>query len=181
MRMKYNTMTFCEVWDNATDFITDYHNVAIPHLISDANATTLYYLLYAKYGNSPISNLDVNQFKYKLFSIIWQYGPTWEKRLAIQTTIRGLTADDIEAGNVSIYNKAYNPSQDPSTMTDNILPYINEQNVNKNKKNKVGAYIEYWQILATDVTSGFLELFNTCFRQFVGPEFAYAYETEVDS
>lgn len=181
MIMKYNTKTFCDVWDNVTKFLYDYKNIGIPYLITDANATTLYYLLYAKFGNSPISNMDENQFKYKLFSIIWQYGPTWEKRLAIQTTVRGLTADDIEAGNVSVYNKAYNPSQDPSTMTDNILPYINEQNVNKNKKNKVGAYLEYWQILATDVTSGFLDMFNVCFKQFVGNERPFIYVSEEEA
>lgn len=181
MIMKYNTKTFCDVWDNVTKFLNDYANIGIPNLITTANATTLYYLLYAKFGNSPISNMDENQFKYKLFSIIWQYGPTWEKRLSIQTTIRGLTEADIEAGNVSVYNKAYNPSQDPSTMTDNILPYINEQNVNKNKKNKVGAYLEYWQILATDVTSAFLDMFNVCFKQFVGNERPVIYVSEEEA
>ena len=43
---------------------------------TDANATTLYYLLYARYGNSHIVNTDENQFTYKLFSTIFMYGPT---------------------------------------------------------------------------------------------------------
>ena len=55
----------------------------------------MYYLLYARYGNTPIANYDQTQWKYKMFSIIFQYGPTWEKRLGIQTTLRGLQVSDL--------------------------------------------------------------------------------------
>ena len=55
----------------------------------------MYYLLYARYGNTPIANYDQTQWKYKMFSIIFQYGPTWEKRLSIQDTLRGLQISDL--------------------------------------------------------------------------------------
>ena len=73
---QYDTKLFTDIWDEASEFITDYTTVGIPATISQANATTLYYLLYARYGNTPIANYDENQFKYKVFSIIFQYGPT---------------------------------------------------------------------------------------------------------
>ena len=91
----YDTKLFTEIWDNAADFVADYKTVGIPTTISDANATTLYYLLYAKYGNNPIANFDVEQFKYKIFSVVFQYGPTWEKRLSVQQTLRGLQLSDL--------------------------------------------------------------------------------------
>lgn len=92
---QYDTKLMTEVWSEASAFLTDYQNAGIPTTISNQNATTLYYLLYAKYGNTPIANYDENQWKYKMFSIIFQYGPTWEKRLDIQTTLRGLQISDL--------------------------------------------------------------------------------------
>lgn len=91
----YETVLFSDVFEDVSDFLYNYNNSGIPTTITSQNATILYYLLYAKYGNSPIANRDENQFKYKINSIIWQYGPTWEKRLSVQTTLRGLTLDDL--------------------------------------------------------------------------------------
>ena len=73
---QYDTKLMTEVWSDASGFLADYQNVGIPTTISNQNATTLYYLLYARYGNTPIANYDENQWKYKMFSIIFQYGPT---------------------------------------------------------------------------------------------------------
>lgn len=92
---QYDTKLMTEVWSQASEFLTDYQAAGIPTTISVQNATTLYYLLYARYGNTPIANYDENQWKYKMFSIIFQYGPTWEKRLSIQDTLRGLQISDL--------------------------------------------------------------------------------------
>ena len=95
MLPQYDTKLMTDVWSKATDFLADYQNIGIPTTISAQNATTLYYLLYARYGNTPIANYDEEQWKYKIFSIIFQYGPTWEKRLDIQNTLRGLQISDL--------------------------------------------------------------------------------------
>lgn len=92
---QYDTKLMTEVWSSASEFLTDYQAAGIPTTISVQNATTLYYLLYARYGNTPIANYDENQWKYKMFSIIFQYGPTWEKRLDVQNTLRGLQISDL--------------------------------------------------------------------------------------
>ena len=92
---QYDTKLFTDIWSTAAEFVTDYQAVGIPQTINTTNATTLYYLLYARYGNSPIANYDEEQFKYKIFSIIFQYGPTWEKRLSVQETLRGLQISDL--------------------------------------------------------------------------------------
>lgn len=92
---QYDTKLMTEIWDEASDFLADYQNVGIPTTISTQNATTLYYLLYARYGNTPIANYDENQWKYKIFSVIFQYGPTWEKRLSMQETLRGMQLADL--------------------------------------------------------------------------------------
>lgn len=98
MLPQYDTKIFTDIWEEASDFLYDYQHLGIPTSISNSSATTLYYLLFAKYGNSPIGNRDEEQFKYKVFSVVFQYGPTWEKRLAIQTNLRALSLDDLVDG-----------------------------------------------------------------------------------
>ena len=113
---QYDTKLMTEVWSKASDFLTDYQNAGIPTTISVQNATTLYYLLYARYGNTPIANYDENQWKYKMFSIIFQYGPTWEKRLNIQDTLRGLQISDL-VDNGSLHELFSHSASETSSKT----------------------------------------------------------------
>lgn len=180
---QYDTKLFTEVWEDKDEFLSDYSGatqVGIPAIISNTNATTLYYLLYAKYGNNPIANRDINQFKYKVFSIIFEYGPTWEKRLDIQGKLRALTEEDIIKGAKAIYNSALNPSTAPGTGTLEELEYINAQNTTNYKKSKMEAYAQLWELLNTDVTSAFVNKFKICFKQFVRPERPLLYVTDVE-
>lgn len=101
MKRMYNTKTFTEIYDSATAFTTDYSTIDLGGINDSSLVTKLYYLLYAKYGNSPIANLDETQFKYKLFSLIFQYGPNWEKELNIQGILRNLQLSDlVDDGNI---------------------------------------------------------------------------------
>ena len=128
---QYDTKLMTEVWSDASGFLTDYQNVGIPTTISNQNATTLYYLLYARYGNTPIANYDENQWKYKMFSIIFQYGPNWEKRLDIQTTLRGLQiADLIDNGSYRALSSQSGSATSSKTGSDN-----NTRTLNTTEKN----------------------------------------------
>ena len=187
MLPQYSTILFTQVWDNATEFVADYKLSGLydatdaSHLnnsISDANANLLFYLLYARYGNNPIANRDVNQFQYKIFSIIFQYGPTWAKELDIQTKVRGLSEEDIRTGSFAMYNQAVNPSTAPSTASDTELNYINGQNTTRYKKSKLEGYAMLVDLLKTDVTENFLKKFNICFKKFVSSERPLIYVTE---
>lgn len=92
--------------------------------------------------------------------------------------MRNLTDDELREGALSIYNKAFNPETTPSTTSEEILDYIHEQNTSRLKKSKVGAYMELWEALRTDVTENFLSEFAVCFKQFVGPEHPFLYVTD---
>lgn len=148
----YNTKNFEDIYPEVNEFLADYGYLGLPRTISEGNATILYYLLYSRYGNSPIANFDENQFKVKLQAVIWQFGPTWEKRLDIQQSLRLLTADELALGtstsNVStgnssgsstdsgsaIKNHAFNPgemSSQVTTLNGPELTYIDQQNTDK--------------------------------------------------
>lgn len=177
MLMHSETKTFVNIFDDYDTFKDEYDESAFNGVLTNTNLEILYYILYSRYGNSPIVDFDENQFKYKLFSIIWQYGPTWQKRLDIQKEIRDL--QDITQGSFAIYNSALNPSTEPSTDSDQILPYINQQNTTRYKKTPMDAYGQLWDLLAIDVTEQFINRFKPLFKQFIAP-YTYLYESEED-
>lgn len=174
---QYSTETFTDIWDNVEDFKSDLADSPFDGCIKDGsnsgdpdNVSLVFYLLYARYGNNPIANLDITQWKFKIFSTMFQYGPSWEKRLDIQNTLRGLSEADLLAGNKAIYNNALNPSTTPSTSSLTELTYINSQNTTNYKKSKMEAYAQLWDLISTDVTEDFLLKFRKCFKLFVSDE-----------
>lgn len=175
---QYDTKLFTEVWEEVNDFVYDYQHNGIPVTITPENAGVLYWLLSARYANNPIANWDDYQFKLKVFAIIFQYGPTWEKRLQIQSTLRNLTDADLEKGTEAIHNHALNPSTAPANDAYTALNYMNEQNASVYKKSKMDRYGQLWDLLATDVTGDFLNKFQKCFKQFVRPEKTWIYVTD---
>lgn len=174
----YRTRTFTDIYSNVEDFIKDYTYNGIKTTITTDSITTLYYLLYARYGNSHIVNSDENQFKYRLFSTIFMYGPTWEKRLDVQNKLRGLTDKELIEGTKQINNHSFNPSTEPSTSDTEELPTTNEQTSTKYKKSKMDAYAILIALLETDVTEEFVAKFKKLFLSIVEPQNPLWYITE---
>lgn len=164
----YSTKIFTEVWDEVDKFVNDLQNSPFANSISVDTANKLYYLLYQKYGNNPIANEDENQFKYKVFGIIFEYGSTWEKRLEIQVKLRGLSDEDLTFSGKSISNHANNPDEGPSTASEESLSFISDQNINTSKRGKLEAYAMLWGLLE-DITEPFLRKFEKCFKLMVCP------------
>ena len=183
MLPEYSTVLFTEIWDNEDDFLSDYKDSGLykdVSKITDDSAKTLFFLLYARYGNNPLANHDENQFKYKVFSIIFQYGPTWEKELAVQYNLRALDIDAIRQGSKAIYNQALNPQTEPGTGSLDELTYINQQNTTNYKKSPLEGYAILLDLLKKDVTNEFLNRFQKLFKVFVSAEKPLLYVTDVE-
>lgn len=183
MSLMYNTKKFSDFWDSADAFYNDVNdNFPMFVNIAENSIKLTYYLLFGRYGNSPISNMDENQFKVKLYSLMFQYGQVWEKKLAIQGKLHDLNLDEGELfdGSKAIHNHAFNPETEPSTTDIDELPFINDQNTSGIKKSKMDAYLQLWRLLDADVTTDYLNRFSVCFKQFAGPERPLLYVTEED-
>ena len=185
LRPEYSTKTFAQVYPNYEKFKEDYD--ALITLVSggvqpltNANAQATFYLLFARYGNNPIVNFDLSQFKMKLMSVIATYGPVWEKKKAIQKSLRDLSEAELLQGAKQIYNHAFNPSTEPSTQELEELTHINDQNVSNNKKAKMEAYSILWANLHVDATDEYLNKFKNCFSRFVGDQCPILFEVEED-
>lgn len=175
----YRQVKFTDVYPDAETFVTDYSSSALPTTISNDTATTLYYLLYSRYGNSVIASSDTNRFKYDLFATIFSYAPTWEKRLDVQEKLRKLSDAELFTGQTTINNHSFNPSTAPSTSTLDELTTINEQVTQKGKRDKLTAYVELSRALWTDVTEQFLDKFQKLFLIILQPELPLWYATPV--
>lgn len=139
----------------------------------------VYYQLYAKYGNSHIAYRDVMQFLVNLSSILLNYGPTWQKKVEIQETLRELTDDDIRLGTKAIYNHAFNPATDiTDTAQLDELTAINEQNTTNFKQSPTDAYVKLYSILTDSVTDIFINRFRRLFVTIVEPNVANWYVEE---
>lgn len=180
MLPEYSTETFTDIWSSYTGFKNEFTSSPFKNVITDDSVQLTFYLLYARYGNNPIANLDVNQWKFKIFSVMFQYGPTWEKRLDVQKKLRELSDDDLLKGSDAIYNHAFNPSAAPSTQTLTELPYINDQNTSKFRRSKLDAYNLLIELLDTDVTEEYLDKFKHCFKQFVRNERPLLFVTDTE-
>lgn len=177
----FRTRTFANIFPSLDDFLNEITSSEITiEFQNEGTLKTLYYLLYARYGNSHISYSDENQFKYALYSIIFMYAPTWEKRLEIQKKLRLLSDNELMLGGKAIYNKAYNPGTPPSTDTLEELTTINEQNTTNYKKSKLEGWSLLISLLETDVTEYFISRFKKLFIKVAATGIPLLYETEVD-
>lgn len=176
----YRTRKFTDIFPSVAVFKEDFTSTAFTGAVTDANLSVLYYLLYARYGNSHIASSDENRFKYDLFGIIFSKGPTWQKKLELQKTLRELSDDDLMYGSKAIYNTAMNPGTETPINDDGTpgeIGFINQQNTTNYKKSKLEAYSILYSLLETDVTSEFINQFSRLFNQW-GPEIPLYYVTE---
>lgn len=177
------TRTFGEIFNSKESFVQAYNTCGIEKVCKEQTINNLFYLLYAEYGNSHIANaIDENQFVYNLFSIVFMYGPTWEKKLEIQRKVRELSLDpssEIYKGGKAIYNRALNPGKAPGTSSLEELTYINEQNTTNYKKNILEGLANLTALLETDVTREFISRFRHLFINILAPNYPTLYKTEV--
>ena len=169
---RHNNYTFLEMYPEATDFINDYHLCELPTTISDDNAKILYYVMVGRKGNDSIRSNSIAQFKYQLYTLIWEYGPYWQKQLEIQEKLRALSDRDVLKGSVQQYNSSANPSQPVTTdvdghkgtLTTSEVPYLNNQNATINTRSTVDGYSLFADILKMDVSREFFERFDKLFQ-----------------
>lgn len=178
----YRTRKFTDIFTDYNTFKTAFTATSLgSNILTDSSLNKLYYLLYAKYGNSHIAMSDETQWKYRLYSIIFMYGPSWEKELDVQTTLRGLSETDLRTGTQQVSDHAFNPSttieDGPNNPTGEILT-TNEQQKNKWQKSKLDAYANLLILLKKDVTNEFLNKFNSLFIKIVEPQLPLWYESE---
>lgn len=173
----FRSPRFTDIWDTSDKFITDVTNSKLD-VLDQSDLEVLYYLLYAAYGNNCIASSDTNQFKYKVYSTIFMYGPTWVKRLEVQKKLRGLSEEELLLGAKAIHNHAFNPDTAPSTSTLDELLAINDQDTTTYRKSKLEAYNILIELLDTDVTKEFINKFKKLFLQLVEPQDLLLYEME---
>lgn len=175
------TRYFTQIFETADSFRDFYLNCGIPPLFQKEDTIdTLYYLICAYYANSRIISSDENRFKYNVMSIVFQYGPTWEKKLEIQDFLRKIDIESNEwlDSSKSVNNVALNPATDPEQDVFSTIETINQQTTNINRRGKLNGIAILMEILKNDVTGEFLQKFKRLFRTITYTSRPLLYETE---
>lgn len=179
----YPTRTFADIFPSYEVFRTYQLEDEVPvtdifaNEMTDANLRKLYYLLFAKYGNSHIKLSDENQFVINVFGVIEQFGPTWQKKLSIQKELRDLSIDDARLSEI-IANHAYHPSTPPGTDDYGALNKIDTQNRTGRKRDKLSTYGMVLALLEDDFTNRFIERFGFLFITIIEGSGPLWYATE---
>lgn len=175
---KYNNLLFKQLFESNEDFVIYVKSDFAKDCLTEDNLKLLYGLLYARYGNNPIANRDINQAKAIFSSVIYRFGPAWQKKVEVQEKLRGLSDDEICKGGKAVYNKALNPSDDPTASGLDEIDTINEQSTQKLSRSKIEGYGLLLSLLKTDVTSDFIERFSECFKRFVVADCNIVYDDD---
>lgn len=174
------TRTFADVFGDVNAFVDAWKELPFSEQkdVDDKSIILTYYLLASRYANSTIANTDEDQFKFKLFSLVWQKAPVWCKSKELRNTLLDLNLEEILSNGKAIYNHSYNPSTEPSTGSTEELSTINDQNVTINKKGKVVGIAEYLALIDNDPTEDYLRSFKDLFIKIVEPQFETLYATQ---
>ena len=174
----FRSRTFSNVFPDFNTFNSELNSTVFIGALTSTNIEKLYYLLYANYGNSHIASSDENRFKYNLFSIIWQYGPTWEKKLEVQQSLRNLSLDELKTGSYQI--TIHGENDQTQVADEDHIEYVGSQNKTKQKRSTLEAYANLLMVLESDVTKAFLDKFKKLFLTIVAPEIPILYETDTE-
>lgn len=176
----YNTKTFNEVYEDAAALLADYEQFqgeSTINLVDDEYITLTWQLVSARFGNSHMANFSESQFRLRVWQTIFQYAPTWIKKLEVQGELRGKTLAQLQEGDKAIYNTALAPD---SAISTEETAYINQQNVTKRTKSPLAAYNELLLLLETDVTGEYIDKFKKLFGFVASPNRTSIYVTEGD-
>lgn len=161
----YRTPTFIDVFPTSDDFVAAYNAAAVPATISETNARTLFYLLYARYGNTPIATSDTMRFVFGVWTTIFQYGPAWEQRLAIQSNLKTLALDEnaLREGALTSFGRGNYSGAELSIDDISADQGVNEYTGQKTKRSALEAYAALSALIETDVTGDFINRFKPLF------------------
>lgn len=172
--INYTPRTFLEVFPTSDSFYENWHSAPYEVLteLSVSTINIIYNLLVSRYGNSHITGNNEDLWKKRISATIFQFAPTWEKKLEIQKKLRSLNDTELLTGSKVVYDKSYNPSTVIEGGPNNEfgeIDTVNEQTKSKNVRSKMEAYAMLTDLLDRDITEEFITRFKTLFRRVIAP------------
>lgn len=168
-----NQKTFSDIWPTYDDMNTDLTTFSFfkPSDNDDTYLQLAYYLVLAKYGDTPISGFrDETRWKLRFFSVLKSYFTEWHQKLIIQDRVVKMTTEELQQGSKAIFNSALNPNTSPSTGSMEELDYINSQNTENRKRSEADALTLKWQLLSSDLNDWFVSKFTPLFSKFIATD-----------
>lgn len=163
-----NQKTFLEIYSTFDVFMADAKEFSYftPSDMTEEYLGRTYYLLIARYGDSPISNYsDEPRWRLRVWQVISEYGPEWQVKSEMQKTIRKMDISDFQEGGKLVNNTALNPNTAPSDSSLDELQYINSQNVARRKLSVVDGIQRKLSMLVDGLDDDYLDHFSDLFSK----------------
>lgn len=121
--------------------------------------------IIGRYGSSHIRYYSEIQFMAQFFTISVENQPKLRAKLRINERLREMEeAEALEGGKI-IANQAVNPDTAPATDAFEPLPYVNQQNAQKETLGKVGGLYNLKHSIGGQAYNEYLDGFRHLFRQ----------------
>lgn len=163
-----SNVIFTDIWEEPSEMISDFRASYLNKAnFSDTSLGVLFSQIYARHGSDHIAYSDAEQWKYAVFSIIYNEGMRWQVSRLKQDELESLTESEILYGGKVVTNATRNPSTSDQDMSDTEgLPTIDAQDASINVMNKVVAFSGYVNSLK-DVTTEFINKFDKLFSRVI--------------
>lgn len=179
----YSTESFSDRFSNYQEFKRKYDESPMEdRLIHDEGygayqLDTIYALLASRYWADHMKSNNGDMFELRLFQIIWQHGPKWQRDMKLYDKVRNLTEDEMSIGSKSIHNHAQHPDTAPDNDSVKALPFIDSQNVTTYIKSPRDRNIDILELENSEITENFISRFSILFRDILYPAGAQYFET----
>ena len=169
---------FVEVYPTADVFLQDVEEMAQNMIMSDdvidvTFSTKVYYLLLGKYALSTIGYDDPLMFRLGIMRIYSGRYSELSNITKLTNIIKNLDMDTVKLASQSISNTASNPNSDSN---EEVLSYINNQDVNITKFPVIMAIQQQIGAINYGVISQFIDDFKSEFKTFFFRDMSTVYE-----
>ena len=169
---------FVEVYPTVDVFLQDVEEMAQNMIMSDdvidvTFSTKVYYLLLGKYALSTIGYDDPLMFRLGVMRIYSGRYSELSNITKLTNIIKNLDMDTVKLASQSISNTASNPNSDSN---EEVLSYINNQDVNITKFPVIMAIQQQIGAINYGVISQFIDDFKSEFKTFFFRDMSTVYE-----
>ena len=120
--------------------------------------------LLGRYAESTIRYKNEAQFLAGFFTIMRESQERLRVKLRVNTILRNLDEERALSGESVLTNSATNPDTEPSTDTEEHLPFVNSQTFQKGKLSPVKGLYDWKHSVGGQAYNEFLDSFRALFK-----------------
>jgi hypothetical protein len=168
----YRTQTFADRFPDYATFLEKYTTSGLTgrlEIEGEYGLETIFNLLAIKYCDDHMKSSNPGIFELKVFKLIWEHGPKWQRDMKLYDQLRNLTNTELSIGSQAVHNHAEHPDAAPVTTSVEGIGFIDSQNVTTYVKSPKDRVVEILELENSTLTEEFLAKFSPLFTDILYP------------